>query len=128
MYIETNTQRYPVSEHEVQQAFPGLIFPPDGIPDEYLNGTGFARVSVTEQPQQSHPRDQIQEAAPALIGGEWVQQWTVIAYDGPNEAEIEARRQARDAAVAALKAGPAPATLPQLIARVDLIETMLGLK
>ena len=128
MYINTNTQEYPVSEHEIQKQFPNLIFPPSGIPNEYLAQTVFAHVLPTPPPSVSHPKDNVQEGAPEFVAGAWKQKWEVVPYTGPSDDEIEARQQAREAAVAELKGSPPPNTLPQLIARVDLIETLLGLK
>ena len=71
------------------------------------------------------------EHGPALFADLIAGEYGPIGPEDPPAPEAVANTQRRDAqevARNALKAGPSPNTLPQLIARVDLIETMLGLK
>jgi hypothetical protein len=86
MYINTNTNQYPVSESEIRAEFSNTSFPaPFAAPQPYQ--------VVFSSPQPSHDpvTHGVREVAPELTDkGHWEKRWEVYAFD----AEVVAANQA----------------------------------
>lgn len=71
-YIDTETNQYPLSEWEIRQANPNTSFtvPFDASPR-------YMPVQPTAKPTFDPLTQKVVEQAPALVDGQWVQQWSV---------------------------------------------------
>lgn len=100
MYININTNQYPVSEVEIRQAFPYTSFSvPFQAPEEY------AVVFASPQPQHDAITEIAQEVTPVFTNkGTWEQQWQVVKRYANPEDEAAAIVAAEAARVASIKA------------------------
>lgn len=94
MYINTTTQKYPVSESEIRFAYPNTSFAnPFVAPDEYQY------VFPIPQPAYDPVLQYAREIDPVkTIKGTWEQRWEVIkkyATKAEEDAAIEADRKAK---------------------------------
>lgn len=83
-YINTTTREYPVTEADIRRAFPTTLFPAVFAPP-----AGYAPV-VETQPPAGALTEVVIEAAPALIGNAWTQQWTTRAATPAEAAQKKA--------------------------------------
>lgn len=74
MWFNKKTQAVYRSTHDIKAAFPGVSFP-DSLREDVLIEMDLVKVRPTGAPYGYV----VEEIAPALIGGEWVQQWQVRA-------------------------------------------------
>lgn len=97
-YINTDTRQYPVSEHEIREAFPDVSFPvPFQAPEP------FAWVFPSPLPAHDPVSQAVREGAPALTDkGHYEQQWIIEAF--PDEVVAVNRAAAAEQALFAAKA------------------------
>lgn len=89
MYINTDTNQYPVSESEIRAAHPNTSFPAPFTPPD-----GYAWVFPAPPPAFDPITHAARQVAPELTDmGHWEQRWEVVALD----AEIVAANQAAKA-------------------------------
>lgn len=74
--------RYPYTRAELQADYPRTSFPLDLAP-EVLADFGAVAVAPTPAPTVNPLTQRAVEAAPALVGGVWTQQWEVAPYTPP---------------------------------------------
>jgi len=84
-YIRIADNQYPFTESQVRAAFPNTSFPKDlGAPE------GYALIVFKPAPAVDQTRQQAIETTPALINGEYAQQWRVESLTAEVvEAKIE---------------------------------------
>lgn len=77
MYINTQTNQYPVSEREIRVAHPNTSFPTPFRPP-----SGFEVVFPSPQPTHNALTETVRETAPVLTSkGHWEQRWEVVPLD-----------------------------------------------
>lgn len=80
-YIHMETGEYPVTRGEIAaRRYPDSV--PSQLEPEQAAEMGYAPVHETPQPALAE-NEIAEEAAPVFIGGEWVQQWAVVAVPPP---------------------------------------------
>jgi len=105
-YIRLADNKYPITDSQVREAFPNKSFPKElGEPD------GYAVIVFKPAPSFDATRQHVVETTPALINGEYAQQWRVV--DLTAEA-IEAQR------IATVPATVTPRQIRQALTRVGL--------
>lgn len=72
-YINTQTLAYPVTQQQIQQAYPDTSFPTPFVPPE-----GYAPVLETPQPSYNNITQAVQETTPVQNEGQWYQVWVVV--------------------------------------------------
>lgn len=89
MYINTQTNQYPVSEGEIRAEFPSTSFPtPFKAPE------GFAVVFITPQPTVDTITQGVREITPVQVNGNWQQAWEIYALDAETVAINQAKAKA----------------------------------
>jgi hypothetical protein len=94
-YINTETMAYPVSQQQIQEAFPNTSFPiPFVAPPPYM--------PVFDSPQPSYdPYTQyVQQTTPELTDGQWYQAWVVLELTPEQQAAYVAQVQQQTTATA----------------------------
>jgi hypothetical protein len=76
MYINTTTQEYPLFQGAIMQLHPSTIFPTPFVPPE-----PYAMVQQSAPPEHDGATHALQEIAPLLVEGVWVQQWTLVEIE-----------------------------------------------
>jgi hypothetical protein len=72
-YIRLADNKYPLTETQVRAAFPNTSFPKDlGEPE------GYAAIVFKPAPAVDQTLQQVVETTPALVNGEYAQQWRVL--------------------------------------------------
>jgi hypothetical protein len=91
MYINTQTNQYPVSEAEIKAQFSTTSFPvPFVAPDEYKV------VFVSPKPTFNTITESVREITPELTSnGTWEQRWEVYALDAATVAANQAKEEER---------------------------------
>lgn len=88
MYINTDTNQYPVSESEIRAAHPNTSFPQPFTPPE-----GYAWVFPAPPPAYDPVTHAVREIAPTLtVKGNWEQRWEVVALDPATVAANQAAK------------------------------------
>lgn len=87
MFINTETNDYPVSLHDLRQAHPLTLFPDDFAGDF----EGFAYVQPVDKPEHDAATHKAVEADPVNVDGQWQQAWNVVAL---TQQEIDDARRA----------------------------------
>ncbi|MFO8232826.1 MAG: hypothetical protein R6U20_09175, partial [Longimonas sp.] len=80
-YINTTTQEYPLTARQIRQANPLISYP------KPFNAPGYAPVTETT-PDYDPLTQNATEAAPALIGDTWTQQWTITEKTEQEQADF----------------------------------------
>jgi len=78
MHILTTSQTYPYSASQLRRDNPQTSFP-KAPTDELLATFNVFPVKPTEQPEFDPMTQRLEEGAPVLQSGEWVQVWNVTA-------------------------------------------------
>lgn len=87
MYINTDTNAYPVSEQEIRANFPNTSFAVPFSPD------GYAWVFPAPAPAYDPVTHAVREIAPELTNkGTWEQRWEVVALDAATVAANQAAK------------------------------------
>lgn len=87
MYINTDTNAYPISEQEIRANFPNTSFAVPFSPD------GYAWVFPAPPPAYDPVTHTAREIAPELTNkGTWEQRWEVVALDAATVAANQAAR------------------------------------
>lgn len=76
MYINTQTNEYPITEDQIRQQNPEVLFSVPFVPPE-----GYAVVFRTPQPAVDQMIQGVSETAPVQTDGKWVQAWNVYDLD-----------------------------------------------
>jgi hypothetical protein len=85
-YIRLADNKYPLTETQVRAAFPNTSFPKDlGEPE------GYAAIVFKPAPAVDQTLQQVVETTPALVNGEYAQQWRVLNLTAE---DVEAKRLA----------------------------------
>ena len=76
MWIDPKTMRVFVSHSDIRAAFALTSFP-SVMTEADIASVGVLPVTQTDQPAFDPLTQKVVETAPALVDGQWVQQWTV---------------------------------------------------
>ena len=119
MYINTQTNQYPISEQEIKSAYPNTSFPsPFNPPD------GYQWVFPAPQPTHTPIIETVREIAPVLINGHYEQRWKVVDVfkDYLDEDDVLHTKQDQEtAALAAVEKAKVPISVDMRQARLALL-------
>lgn len=79
---------YPIGIAEVKRRYPNTSFP-SSLESEDLTSFGIHQVTSTAQPTFNSRTEQLEERTPALIDGNWTQQWAVVDLPEATKNAIE---------------------------------------
>lgn len=91
MWIDPNTQAVYRSHPEIRAARPDVSFPAV-MTDVLIAEIGLLDVAQSPEPEYDPSVARVEESAPAIVDGAWVQQWSVVDL---TEAEIADRLLAK---------------------------------
>ncbi len=77
--------KYPYSPTDLIRDTPQTSFPAGPLPDDLLAEFGVLAVKPSQTPATDRLTQRLAETVPAFIGGEWVQQWEVIALSAEEQ-------------------------------------------
>lgn len=81
MYLNTETNEYPVTEYQIRQRYTNTSFPVDFVPP-----APWVKVNTSPIPEYNVRTHKLEEATPIEVDGVYTQQWVVTELT-PAEAE-----------------------------------------
>ena len=81
-YINTETLEFPITELEIRQAFPNVMFP-----ETFIAPDPFQPVTIAEMPNVLISQKAVQQQIPSLVGDDWILDWDIVELDQA-EAEV----------------------------------------
>jgi hypothetical protein len=76
IFINTQTLAYPVSQQQIQEAYPNTSFP-----TPFVAPAPYAPVLESPQPAYDQMTQTVVQGTPEQTNGEWYQVWTVVDLD-----------------------------------------------
>ena len=94
MWINPQTEQVFMLHAEIRAAFPSFSFPSDMVESD-IEFAGLTPVQPTEPPAHDPATHKAVPAAPVMIDGVWLQQWTIVIKPAPAVPTAVSMRQAR---------------------------------
>jgi len=95
IFINTQTMAYPVSQQQIQEAFPNTSFP-----TPFVAPAPYEPVFDSPQPSYDPATQYVQQTTPVQTNNQWYQAWQVLALSAEQQAQYIANLQAQTSATA----------------------------